>query len=65
MESTTVKVPTKSQMRQAIQNARQMLRLIEEAIKSDDMEAVEDWSRSLESSASLLACDASERAEGL
>jgi len=65
MDSTTVKVPTKSQMRQAIQNARQMLRLIEEAIKSDDMEAVEDWSRSLESSASLLACDASERAEGL
>jgi hypothetical protein len=58
------KGPTKSQMRRDIQNAREYLRIIERAIASDDMEAVESWARSLEASASLLACDAVERAQG-
>lgn len=63
MNATTNKPTTKSQMRRDIQNAREHLRIIERAIASDDMEAVESWSRSLESVASLLACDAVERAE--
>jgi hypothetical protein len=61
--NTINKPTTKSQMRRDIQNAREHLRIIERAIASDDMEAVESWSRSLEAVASLLACDAVERAE--
>jgi hypothetical protein len=63
--NTAYKTTTKTQMRQDLKNARHILRIIEQAIATNDYETVETWARELESTASLLACDAKEKAEAL
>ena len=63
--STTYRSTTKTQMREDLKNSRSILRIIERAIASNDFEAIETWARTLESTASLLACDAKEKAEAL